>query len=162
MGSAIGTPAYMSPEQAAGRLDELGPASDVYSLGAMLYCLLTGRAPFDGADLGEVLRKVRAGDFPPPRQVEPHGAAGAGGGLPEGDGPRAGDRYASPRELADEIEHWLADEPVAAWREPFSVRARRWMRRHRTVMTGAAAAVLAGLIGLARRGGRAGPVEPGA
>ena len=47
-GAALGTPAYMSPEQAAGRLDQLGPASDVYSLGATLYCLLTGQAPFDG------------------------------------------------------------------------------------------------------------------
>ena len=87
MGSAIGTPAYMSPEQAAGRLDELGPASDVYSLGAMLYSLLSGRVPFPDSELGVVLSKVRAGDFPPPRQVNAHGAAGAGGGLPEGDGP---------------------------------------------------------------------------
>ncbi len=69
MGSAVGTPAFMSPEQAAGRLDELGPASDVYSLGAMLYSLLTGRAPFTDAELGDVLRKVQAGEFPPPRQV---------------------------------------------------------------------------------------------
>ena len=59
----------MSPEQAAGRLDELGPASDVYSLGAMLYSLLTGRVPFTDTELGDVLRKVQAGDFPPPRQV---------------------------------------------------------------------------------------------
>ena len=65
-GSALGTPAYMSPEQARGELDRLGPRSDVYSLGATLYCLLTGRPPFEGQDLGEVLRKVQRGDFPRP------------------------------------------------------------------------------------------------
>ena len=69
MGSAIGTPAFMSPEQAAGRLDELGLASDVYGLGAVLYSLLTGQIPFDDAQLEDVLRKVRAGEVPPPRQV---------------------------------------------------------------------------------------------
>src|SRR5207302_10360412 len=65
MGSALGTPAYMSPEQAAGRLDQLGLASDVYSLGATLYSLLTGRAPIESADVGTALDKVRKGDFPP-------------------------------------------------------------------------------------------------
>ena len=52
-GSALGTPAYMSPEQAGGDLDRLGPRSDVYSLGATLYCLLTGQPPFEGDDIGE-------------------------------------------------------------------------------------------------------------
>jgi eukaryotic-like serine/threonine-protein kinase len=61
-GSAMGTPAYMSPEQAAGDLPRLGPRSDVYSLGATLYCLLTGRPPFEGDDVDEVLRKVQRGD----------------------------------------------------------------------------------------------------
>src|SRR5262249_16752838 len=54
-GARLGTPAYMSPEQAAGRIDELGPASDVYSLGATLYCVLTGRAPFTTSDLPDLL-----------------------------------------------------------------------------------------------------------
>src|SRR5436305_15220232 len=69
-GSAMGTPAYMSPEQAEGQLERLGPRSDVYSLGATLYCLMTGKAPFDG-DAGEVLRKVQKGDFLRPRQAAP-------------------------------------------------------------------------------------------
>ena len=70
-GSALGTPAYMSPEQAAGDLDRLGPRSDVYSLGATLYCLLTGKPPFEGDDVGAMLRAVQQGEFPPPRQLDP-------------------------------------------------------------------------------------------
>src|SRR5262249_15455900 len=62
-GSRIGTPAYMSPEQATGRLDLLGPASDVYSLGATLYHLLTGKTPVEGRDSEEIASKVALGDI---------------------------------------------------------------------------------------------------
>jgi serine/threonine protein kinase len=68
-GSALGTPAYMSPEQALGDLDRLGPRSEVYSLGAMLYCLLTGKPPVEG-DVADALRAAQTGDFRPPRRVE--------------------------------------------------------------------------------------------
>src|SRR5262249_41459523 len=69
-GSALGTPGCMSPEQAAARLERLGPPSNIYSLGATLYCILTGRAPIDERDIDEALHKTREGQFPPPRQVQ--------------------------------------------------------------------------------------------
>ncbi len=68
-GSAIGTPQFMSPEQAAGKLAQLGPATDVYSLGATLYCLLTGRAPFQDTDVGLLLARVQKGEFQSPRTL---------------------------------------------------------------------------------------------
>src|SRR5205807_255987 len=114
MGTAIGTPAYMSPEQAAGRLDELGPRSDVYSLGATLYCLLTGQPPFAERDVGAVLRKVQQGDFLPPRQVKRDVPAALEAVCLKAMALRPPDRYATAKDLAEEVERWLADEPVSA------------------------------------------------
>src|SRR5262245_7446481 len=148
MGTAIGTPAYMSPEQAAGRLDELGPASDVYSLGATLYCVLTGQAPFAEKDVGAVLRKVQQGDFPPPRQVKRAVPPALEAVCLKAMALRPPDRYPTALALAADLEHWLADEPVSAWPEPWTVKAGRWITRRRTLVTGAAAAVLVGLVSL--------------
>jgi serine/threonine protein kinase len=128
-GQALGTPAYMSPEQAAGRWGVLGPISDVYSLGATLYVLLTGRPPFEGRT-DEILARVQTGRFPPPEQVKrdtPRALAAvcckAMATTPE-------DRYVSALELAAEIERWLADEPVHARRETVREKLQRGCRRH--------------------------------
>ncbi len=147
-GSAMGTPAYMSPEQACGDLDRLGPRSDVYSLGATLYCLLTGKPPFEGEDVGEILRKVQRGDFVPPRQLESLPDAALEAVCLKAMANQPGDRYPSCRALADDVERWMADEPVSAWAEPWTRKLSRWLTRHRTGVTGAAAAVLAGVFGL--------------
>jgi len=147
-GSAMGTPAYMSPEQAMGDLDRLGPRSDVYSLGATLYCLLAGKAPFEG-DVGEVLHKVARGEFPPPRQVDPSIDPALEAVCLKAMATKAEDRFSSCRQLAEDLERWMADEPVTAWREPFARRARRWARRHRTQVAVAAMLVLAALAGTA-------------
>jgi serine/threonine-protein kinase len=149
VGAAVGTPSYMSPEQAAGKVEELGPASDVYSLGATLYCLLTGRAPFEGKDTGEVLRQVQAGDFPPPRQLKRGVPAALEAVCLKAMALKPADRYSSARALADEVEHWLADEPVAAYREPWPARLARWGRRHRPLVAAALALLLTALAALA-------------
>jgi serine/threonine-protein kinase len=145
-GTALGTPAYMSPEQAAGRLDRLGPASDVYGLGATLYCLLAGRAPFAGASAGEVLSAVQKGEFTPPRQAEPGVPAALEAVCLKAMALRPEDRYASAQALAQDVERWLADEPVSAWREPLRVRAGRWVRRHQMAVTATAAAAIVALL----------------
>ncbi len=148
-GAAAGTPAYMSPEQADGRLDLLGPASDVYSLGATLFHLLTGHAPFEGPGVTDILGKVRRGEFPTPRSVHRAVPAGLEAVCLKAMSLRPGDRYASASDLARDIERWLAEEPVSAWREPPTLRASRWLRRHRPWLTAGVAAVVVALVGLA-------------
>jgi serine/threonine-protein kinase len=147
-GMVLGTPAYMSPEQAAGRLDQLGPRSDVYSLGATLYCLLTGRAPFTGTDRAEVQRKVQRGDFPRPRALERELAPPLEAVCLKAMALKADDRYAAPRELAADLERWLADEPVSCHREPWLGRLARWGRKHRPAVAGAVALLLMGVVAL--------------
>jgi len=147
-GSAIGTPQYMSPEQAAGRLDRLGPTSDVYSLGATLYCVLTGQPPFTDADAGEVLRKVQRGNFPSPRQVQRNVPRALEAICLKAMALGPEDRYASPRELADDVEHWRAEEAVTAYQEPLGAQLVRWGKRHRTSVTGALLTLVASLAGL--------------
>ena len=148
-GSTIGTPAYMSPEQAAGRLDQLGPASDVYSLGATLYVLLTGKPSIEDRDIGVVLKKVQSGDIRRPRQHKPAVSPALEAICLKAIALNPGDRYATPKALADDVEKWLADEPVSAAPEPVLVRARRWMRKHPAAVSGIAAAVLVGVVSLA-------------
>jgi tetratricopeptide (TPR) repeat protein/tRNA A-37 threonylcarbamoyl transferase component Bud32 len=148
-GSTLGTPAYMSPEQAKGDIEGLGAASDVYSLGATLYCLLTGRAPFEQADLTAVLRAVRRGEFPLPRRIDPSLDQALEAVCLKAMALAPENRYASARALAEDVEGFMADEPVTAWREPFARRVRRWTRRNRTAMTAAAVTAAAAVVGLA-------------
>src|SRR5262249_30291317 len=120
MGQASGTPAYMSPEQAAGRWDLIGPASALYTLGAPLSCLLTGRAPLTAGD--------PSGEFPAPRQVKPAVPRALEAVCLKAMARRREDRYGAAVELAAEVERWLADEPLRAYREPWRARVGRGAR----------------------------------
>jgi tetratricopeptide (TPR) repeat protein/tRNA A-37 threonylcarbamoyl transferase component Bud32 len=149
-GQVLGTPAYMAPEQAAGRPDLIGPRTDVYALGAVLYEILTGGPPFRAETVTELLRQVREDTPPRPRTVNPEAPPAleavclkAMAKAPEG-------RYAQATDLAREVRRWLADEPVEAYPEPWTKRAARWARRHRPAVAAAAAVLViaAGALGV--------------
>ena len=108
-----GTPEFMSPEQASGRIDDLGPATDIYSLGATLYTILTGGPPsFQGSSLEVTLQRVRSGDFPAPGKVKKAVARPLEAICLKAMSLNPADRYRSATDLARDVDHWLADERV--------------------------------------------------
>lgn len=152
LGSVIGTPMFMSPEQAQGRVEELGPATDIYSIGATLYELITGHSPMFGQEAGshlrltDLLQRVRNGQFQPPRQVNPDVPQALEAICLKSMAHEPEDRYSSARAMAVDLEAWMADEPVTAWDDPWYDRLRRWISRHRLLVSSIAAAVTVGLI----------------
>jgi serine/threonine-protein kinase len=148
-GQVIGTPAYMPPEQAEGRLAAVDERSDVYGLGAILYEILTGRPPFDGTDSHQILQRVIHDGPDRPRRLVPGTPAALEAVCLHALAKEPAERYPSPAALADEVRHWLAGEPVTAYREPLLVRGRRWMGRHRTLVTATAAALVVAVVCLA-------------
>ena len=157
-GAVMGTPAYMSPEQARGEVDRLGPATDIYALGAILYTLLTGRAPFPG-NAFDVLPLVQLGTPPPSlTQVKKDVDRALAAICDKAMLPRVRERYASAPELVADLERWLADEPTLVYAGTWAVRARRSMRKHRTlvasglILLGSLAALALGAAVLSEQG----------
>ena len=126
VGSIVGTPAFMSPEQANAEDNIIGPLSDVFSLGTVLYYLLAGQTAFAGRSTQEVLSKVRACNPQPPSLVKPNVPRSleaiclkAMAKLPE-------NRYQGAAEFADDLCRWLDEEPVAADKDSLLSKIERW------------------------------------
>jgi tetratricopeptide (TPR) repeat protein len=147
-GAILGSPGYMSPEQASGKPVSVTTASDVYGLGAILYALLTGRAPFEGSSVQETITRLNEQPPEPPSRLNrlvPRSLDQICLMCLEKDPDR---RYATAKALAADLHRWLAGEPVLARPEPLAERTRRWIRRRRTAVTAAAAATLVAVVGL--------------
>ena len=144
-GTPLGTICYASPEQVKGDRERIGPASDVYGLGATLYHLLTGRPPFlaEGRPLPTLLLAVFNGEFDRPRAVAADVPRALEAIVLKAMAREPADRYESARSLAEDLEHWLADEPVAAAPETTAERLARWSRRHRAWVRAGAASLAA-------------------
>ncbi len=146
-GGPVGTPAYMSPEQAAGVVG-LGPATDIFSLGATLYKLLTGTAPYTGDSAREALTKARHGTYVNPSEKRDDIPRGLEAICLKAMAIDPDARYATGVDIADDIELWLADQPVSAVKERWYERQARWMRHHQGLTQTIVTCILLVVVGL--------------
>jgi WD40 repeat protein len=136
-GELIGTPAYMAPERIGGS-PWFGPATiatDVYGVGAILYALLTGRAPFEAETSIQALQAAGAEDPARPAALNPKIDPDLNTICLKCLEKEPGRRYSTARDVADELQRWLAGEPIVARQIPLTERARRWCRRHPVRLT---------------------------
>jgi formylglycine-generating enzyme required for sulfatase activity len=142
----LGTPNYMAPEQAISSHHDVGPATDVYAIGVILYQLLTGQCPFRGATMLETLEQVRLRDPLPPRKLQP--------GVPRDLeticlvclAKEPARRYPTAKALAEDLGRFLADEPIVARPTPWWERFVKWSRRNPAAALAIGMAVSLGIL----------------
>lgn len=142
-GQIIGTPNFMPPEQAAGRREAVGPHSDIYSMGAVLYFLLTGRPPFEAGTTHETLVKVMKAEAAPPRRLRPGAPKDLEVICLKCLEKKAERRYATAKALAEDLGRFLHNEPIQA--QAIGPGGRLWraaLRRRATTLATAAALIL--------------------
>ena len=147
-GTVLGTVAYMSPEQARGAGESLDHRADIFSLGATLYAILTGRQPYSGRG-AELLENVRMGQFVAPRELNPSTPAAVEAICLKAMAFSPDDRYPSALAFAEDLNRWIDGEPVSVYPEPWYDRTSRWLRRHRTFTVATAASIAVLLMALA-------------
>ena len=160
-GMILGTPAYMPPEQANGRQNLVDTCSDCYALGATLYALVTGRRPYLGDQMVDVLVQVVQSDPPAPRSLDPKIPQELEAIILKAMTKDRHYRYATPKDLADELDRFLKGEPIKAKRSTITQRARKAIVRHRSNAVAGIALLLAGVVGiLLVRSGGGNPAPP--
>ncbi len=148
-GDLLGTLRYMSPEQALAKRGYLDHRSDIYSLGATFYELVTLLPAIDGQDRQEVLRKIAHDEPSPPRRVNPSIPRELETILLKALAKEPESRYATAQELAEDLRRFLDDKPIRAKRASLFERAAKWSRRHATVVRAAVLVLLVAAFGLA-------------
>lgn len=156
-GQVLGTPMYMAPEQASGRLDEIDERTDVYGLGAILFSILTGYAPHElsheslvtGDKLSNLLELIVDRPTTHPRRINPGIPVALNAICVKAMARDRCLRYPSAEALSEDVQRWLANEPISAMQEPAAKRFQRWMTRHRWLSNALSAAIFLTLVGLA-------------
>ena len=139
-GRILGTPAYMAPEQAEGLIELVDERTDVYGLGAILFEVLTGRPPHLYGDTADIIGQIIRDPTPLPRSVDSATPRALDAICAAAMAKERSRRYPAAEELAQDMQRYLADEPVSVYREPLIARAGRFIRHHRTKVAFAAAA----------------------
>ena len=156
-GQVLGTPLYMAPEQAAGRLDELDNRTDIYGLGAILFAIVTGNAPHEktqrasiesGVGARGMISVIASGATPAVREVNPAADPALEAICQKAMARRRYARYQRASDLAEDVQRWMAGEPVTAYQETFRQRANRWVSQHQRLSQSLVALAMVVLVAL--------------